>query len=85
LGAILWTLFAVLGLACVVFPIGAAINAASFPEWAFQRADTSKTFWIVVPIVLIFVCGPVGLGLAIAWFRTYRGRVATEAASASTG
>jgi hypothetical protein len=81
-GDIMWLFFVVLGLACVAGPIGTAISAAQYPGWAFQRAETNKAFWIAVPIVLIFACGPVGLGLSIAWFRTYRGRVELESTPA---
>ena len=54
--------------------IWAAIDAASQPEWAFEAAGTSKTLWIVLPIVGIFVCF-VGIIAAILWFGTYKPKV----------
>ncbi len=63
-----------------LLPIWAAVDAAGRPEWAFERAGTSKTLWIVLPIVGIFACGLVGLVSAIAWFASYRSKVAAAAA-----
>ena len=58
-----------------VMCIWAAIDAGGQPEWAFEAAGTSKTLWIVLPIVGIFVCF-VGLIAAFLWFATYKPRVA---------
>jgi hypothetical protein len=55
--------------------IWAAIDAAGQPDWAFEASGTSKTLWIVLPIVGIFVCF-VGIIAPIAWFATYKPRVA---------
>jgi hypothetical protein len=55
--------------------IWAAIDAAGQPEWAFEAAGTTKTLWIVLPIVGIFICF-VGIVAAILWFSTYKPRVA---------
>jgi hypothetical protein len=54
--------------------IGAAIDAASQPEWAFEAVGTTKTLWIVLPIVGIFVCF-VGIIAAVLWFTNYKPRV----------
>ena len=54
--------------------IRAAIDAASQPEWAFEAAGTTKTLWIVLPIVGIFVCF-VGIIAALLWFSNYKPRV----------
>jgi len=54
--------------------IWAAIDAASQPEWAFEAAGTSKTLWIVLPIVGMFVCF-VGAIAAVLWFGTYKPKV----------
>ena len=54
--------------------IGAAIDAASQPEWAFEAVGTSKTLWIVLPIVGVFVCF-VGIIAAILWFANYKPKV----------
>jgi hypothetical protein len=61
------------------FCIWAAIDAGGQPEWAFEAAGTSKTLWILLPIVGIFVCF-VGVVAALIWFTTFRPRV-REAAS----
>ena len=54
--------------------IWTAIDAASQPEWAFEAAGTSKTLWIVLPIVGIFVCFA-GIIAAVLWFGTYKPKV----------
>ena len=50
---------------------------------AFQRVGTSKTLWIVLPLVGIVVCGLVTIVAAIVWFSSYKPRV--EAAAAQGG
>ena len=52
-----------------------AIDASRYPDWAFERAGTAKTLWIVLPIVSIFVCGPVAIVAAIVWYSSSRRRV----------
>ena len=59
-----------------VFAICAAVSASRYPEAAFERAGTSKTLWIVMPLVGIAFCGIVGLVSAIVWFSSFRARVA---------
>ena len=63
-----------IALAIPALCIWAAVDAASQPEWAFEAAGTSKTLWIVLPIVGIFVCF-VGIIAAILWFGTYKAKV----------
>lgn len=60
---------------CFIFPVWAAVDAAGKPESAFERAGTSKTLWIVLPIVGIFVCGFVGIISGIIWFASTRPKV----------
>ena len=55
--------------------IWAAIDASTYPESAFDAAGTSKTLWIVLPIVGIFMC-VVGIIASFLWFGTYKTRVA---------
>ena len=54
--------------------IWAAVDAGGQPEWAFTAAGTSKTLWVVLPLVGIFVCF-VGLVAVLMWFTTFRSRV----------
>ncbi len=67
-----------------LLPLWAAIDAAGRPEWAFERAGTNKTLWIVLPIVGIFACGLVGLVSAILWFASYRRKVVAAATAGGT-
>jgi hypothetical protein len=54
--------------------IWAAVDASSQPEWAFEAVGTTKTLWIVLPIVGIFVCF-VGIIAAVLWFTNYKPKV----------
>ena len=56
--------------------IWAAIDASSHADWAFEAAGTSKTLWILLPLVGIFVCF-VGIVAVLIWFTTFRSRVIT--------
>src|SRR5262245_36193247 len=40
----------------LVLGIWVAVDAGGKPDAAFERAGTSKTLWIVLPIVGIFIC-----------------------------
>ncbi len=72
----MFLVFPLVALAIVVpvLCLWAAIDAGSLPDWAFEQAGTSKTLWIVLPVVGIFVCF-VGVIVALLWFATYRARV----------
>jgi hypothetical protein len=59
--------------------IWVAIDASSKPEWAFERAGQNKTLWIVLPLVGIFLCGIVTIGVAIVWFASVRPKVVAAA------
>jgi hypothetical protein len=59
----------------LILPIWAAIDAGGKPGWAFERAGTNKTLWIVLPIIGIFVCGFVGIVSGIVWFASIRAKV----------
>ena len=67
----------------LVLGIWTAVDASHFPDVAFQRVGTSKTLWIVLPLVGIVVCGLVTIVAAIVWFSSYKPRV--EAAAAQGG
>ncbi len=57
------------------------IDVSSRPDWAFERAGTSKTLWVVLPIAgLVF--GVVTIVAAIVWFTTVRPRVVAAAQAA---
>jgi hypothetical protein len=58
------------------------IDVSSRPDWAFERAGTSKTLWIVMPIAGVVFCGVVTIVAAIVWFTTVRPRVVAAAQAA---
>lgn len=66
----------VLGL---VVPVLAAVDAGRYPESAFEQAGTSKTLWIVLPLVGIAACGVVAIGAAIGWYVSVKPRVVAAA------
>lgn len=67
--------FILLGLAFLVVPIWTIIDAAGRPAWAFERAGTNKTLWIVLPIVGVILCGLLGLVAGIIYFASTRPKV----------
>lgn len=77
--------FLLVALAISALCIWAAIDASSYPEAAFDAAGTTKTLWIVLPIVGIFMCF-VGIIAVVLWFGTYKPRViqATRGGPATT-
>jgi hypothetical protein len=68
----------------IVLGIWTAIDASRLPEVAFERAGTSKTLWIVLPLVGMFVCGIVTIVAAIMWFSSYKPRVLASATAGGT-
>ena len=72
-------LLALMGLALIVWGI---VDAASRPEWAWQRANQSKVLWIFLQAFGFFFAG-LGIVLAIVYFLAIRPRVA-KAQAAST-
>ena len=72
---ILGLLGILVGLVALVLAILTVIDVAPRPESAFRRAGTSKTLWIVLPIVGMFVCGIGALIVGNVWFSNYRPKV----------
>jgi hypothetical protein len=68
--------------ALVPFVLGilTAVDASRLPDWAFERAGTSKTLWIVLPLISLFACFFGAVVVAIVWFAGPRNRVAAAAA-----
>jgi hypothetical protein len=62
------------GLIPLILGIWVAVDASSKPDAAFERAGTSKTLWIVLPLVGIFVC-VMSIIVAIIWFTAIRPKV----------
>ena len=63
----------------LVLGIWAAVDASKYPDWAFERAGTSKTLWIVLPIVGMLACGIVAIVAAIVWFSSTKQKVQASA------
>ena len=64
------------------FGLVTTIDVSSRPDWAFERAGTSKTLWIVLPIAGVAICGVVTIVAAIVWFTTVKPRVVAAAQAA---
>lgn len=58
-----------------VLGIWTAVDASRYPDSAFEAARTSKTLWIVLPLVGILACGLVALGAWFGWFTSVKSRV----------
>ena len=54
--------FVVIGFGSLVLSIMTAVDASKYPDWAFERAGTTKFVWQILPIILLFVCGVAGGG-----------------------
>jgi hypothetical protein len=64
-----------IGLATLVIPIWAIVDAASRPSGAFAAAGSSKTMWIVIIAVAWVLTGIVGLILGAVYLGNIRPRV----------
>jgi len=71
--------FAVIGIGSLVIAIMTAVDASKYPDWAFERAATSKFVWQILPIILVFVCGIAGGILGLVWYSSKRADVARAA------
>jgi hypothetical protein len=80
IGAPELAIVAALGIVPLIVGIVTAVDANRFPETAFRRVGTSRTLWIVLPLVLIVACGAGTIVAAIVWFASYRPKVAQAAA-----
>jgi hypothetical protein len=47
----------IVGLGSLILVIMAAVDASRHPDWAWQRSGNNKVLWIVLPIVLLLLCG----------------------------
>jgi hypothetical protein len=72
-------LLIMLGVAGVALGVYTAIDASRYPEWAFERAGTSKNTWVVLPIVLALFLGVGALAMGIVWLASKKLDVATIA------
>jgi hypothetical protein len=72
-----------IGLAALAFVIYAFVDMVRRPSWAWDRAGSSKTTWIVLMAVFFFFCGIVDFVMSIIWFASIRGKV--EAAERQPG
>jgi hypothetical protein len=63
----IWSGAVIVGAVTLILAVFVAVDASKYPDWAFERAGTSKTFWIVVPLVLSLFCGVVSLGVSLFW------------------
>jgi hypothetical protein len=65
----------VVGLATLVVPLWAIVDAASRPSAAFAVAGSSKAMWIAIIAVAWVLTGIVGLVLGIVYLASIRPRV----------
>jgi hypothetical protein len=79
IGGGFFLVFAVIGIGSIVIAIMTAVDASKYPEWAFERAATSKFVWQILPIILLFLCGIAGGVLGLIWFTSKRDAVARAA------
>jgi hypothetical protein len=63
-----------IGLATLAVSIWGIVDAASRPDWAWQRSGQNKVLWVVLQVVGIFVC--LGWILSIVYLASIRPQVA---------
>ena len=80
IGAPELVILALIGIVPLVLGLVVAVDASHLPEAGFERAGTSKTLWIVLPLVGIVTCGVITIVAAILWFATYKAKVARATA-----
>jgi len=78
----LFLVFGVVGIGSLVLSIMTAVDASKYPDWAFERAGTTKFVWQILPIILLFVCGVAGGVMGIIWYTSKRDEVARVANAA---
>src|SRR5689334_15271952 len=82
-GGVGFSMFFLIGIGALVLGIYTVVDAAKYPEWAFQRAGSSRTLWIVLPIVFILFCGIGALVMGLVWLTSKRQQL--EAAMIAAG
>jgi len=65
----------ILGIASLVVPIWAIVDAASRPSGAFNAAGSSKALWITLIAVFSLLTGVLGLILGCVYLGSIRPRV----------
>jgi hypothetical protein len=65
----------VVGLGSLILVIMAAVDASKHPDWAWERSGNKKVLWIVLPIVLLVLCGFVGGIAALVYLRSIKPKV----------
>jgi hypothetical protein len=72
----------VVGIGSLVLSIMTAVDASKYPDWAFERAGTTKFVWQILPIILLFVCSIAGGVMGLLWYTSKRDEVARAANAA---
>ena len=73
------------GAAWIILAIVTVVDVNRYPDQAFRAVGSSRTTWIVWPIVGALFCGFVTLGFAIAWFSSKKAQVAAALAQGYGG
>jgi cadmium resistance protein CadD (predicted permease) len=75
IGAPELVILGLIGIVPLILGLVVAVDASRLPEAAFERAGTSKTLWIVLPLVGIVTCGVITIVASILWFASYKAKV----------
>jgi hypothetical protein len=68
------TEYLIIGLIPLAVTIWGIVDAASRPDWAWQRSGQSKVLWVVLQVVGIFVC--LGWIISIVYLAAIRPQIA---------
>ena len=79
------TVFVIISLGLLALGVYVIVDIAGLPSWAFDRVGTTKTLWLVMSILFLFVCGLAALVVDIIWLTSKREQVKAAAASGGPG
>lgn len=68
-----------IGLVILALTIWGIVDAATRPDWAWQRAGQSKVLWIVLQVIGLFVC--LGWILSVVYLAAIRPQVMRQQGS----
>jgi hypothetical protein len=67
-----------MSLMSLVFPIWGIIDAAQRPDSQWKGVGASRTMWIVLMAVFLFLCAPIGAVISIYYLVSLRPRLSSR-------
>jgi hypothetical protein len=67
-----------MSLMSLIFPIWGIIDAAQRPDSQWKEVGASRTMWIVLMAVFLFLCAPIGAAISIYYLVSLRPRLSSR-------